>query len=135
MTTRLLGAVLAAAAAGCTGPPPAVVTGAVTLDGRAVKSGTVYFDPAKGNVGPQGVAEVADGRFDTAAPGGKSPGPGPVVVRVDIRGDPDLGVPRELLMVRDHQVTADLKAGPNALDVSVPKSAWLPASTAAVVPP
>lgn len=136
MPPRLLAAVLAAVA-GCSGPPTAAVRGTVTFDGRPVKSGTVVFDPdpAKGSDAAQGTAEIADGRYDTAAPGGRSPGPGPVVARVSVRGDPAAGVPAALLMVRDFKVTADLKAGPNTLDVAVPKSAQLPKPSSQVVDP
>ncbi len=59
-------------AAGCgenvdKGPTRYKVSGTVTFEGKSVPFGTIMFTPdsAKGNKGPQGFAEIVDGKFDT----------------------------------------------------------------------
>ena len=60
------------------------VSGAVTLDGQPIPYGEVLFTPdaAKNHSGPQGIAPIRDGRYDTGASGGKGVAGGPTVVRV-----------------------------------------------------
>lgn len=43
------------------------VTGSITWKGKRIPAGTIYFDPdvIKKNSGPQGVAMIKDGKFDT----------------------------------------------------------------------
>ncbi len=60
-------------AAGCgegadKGPKRYHVSGTVTFEGKPVPFGTIMFTPdsKKGNKGPQGVAKIVDGKFDTA---------------------------------------------------------------------
>ena len=72
--------------AGCGGPGgPAryQVSGKVTFGGKPVPYGTIFFTPdtSKGNKGPQGVAQIKDGKYDTAVDG-KGPVGGPVVVKI-----------------------------------------------------
>jgi hypothetical protein len=47
------------------------VSGVVTLQGKPVPVGQIFFEPdsRSGNRGPMGSAEIIDGRFDTAARG------------------------------------------------------------------
>lgn len=68
-------ALVCAALAGCSGADPGPerfhVSGTVTFGGQPVPRGTVIFEPdAKaGSAGPQGLARIVDGKFDTAAEG------------------------------------------------------------------
>ncbi len=81
-------AVLAAAtlAAGCGGGGEKAfrLSGEVRYDGQPIPYGDVLFTPdgAKGNSGPQGIAQIRDGRYDTGAAEGKGFAGGPTVVRV-----------------------------------------------------
>src|SRR5205807_6772258 len=69
------------AAPGCGGSRGVEVSGEVTFDGKPVPAGRIYFNPdvTKGNDGPQGYAEIHDGKFDTSK-GGKGACGGPTVV-------------------------------------------------------
>jgi hypothetical protein len=60
------------------------VSGDAKLDGQPIPYGDVLFTPdgAKRNSGPQGIAQIRSGRYDTAAPQGKGIAGGPTVVRV-----------------------------------------------------
>lgn len=60
------------------------VAGTVTFDGTPLVAGRIYFTPdaSKQNTGPQGVADINDGRFDTHAGRGKGGPGGPVIVLI-----------------------------------------------------
>lgn len=60
------------------------VSGKVTFKNEPVPAGHIFFDPdaTKSNDGPQGFATIKDGRYDTAAEGGKGVIGGPYVVRI-----------------------------------------------------
>jgi hypothetical protein len=64
---------LLAVIAGCqdSGPNRVHVSGTVTWKGQKVPAGYVTLSPdvAKGNSGPQGIAKIIDGRFDTRSEG------------------------------------------------------------------
>ena len=66
------------------GPPRYRLTGEVTYDGKPIPYGDVLFTPdgAKGNSGPQGIAQIRNGRYDTDGAEGKGIGGGPTVIRV-----------------------------------------------------
>jgi len=66
------------------GPKSYRVSGEAKFDGKPIAYGEVLFTPdgAAGNSGPQGIATVQDGKYDTAAEGGKGVAGGPTVVRV-----------------------------------------------------
>tara|TARA_R110002095_G_scaffold206269_1_gene190204 strand:- start:1595 stop:2041 length:447 start_codon:yes stop_codon:yes gene_type:complete len=53
------------------GPQRFDVTGIVTFNNKPVPRGTIVFSPDKseGNSGPQGAAEIRDGKFDTSLKG------------------------------------------------------------------
>jgi hypothetical protein len=59
------------------------VRGTVTHKGKPLPLGLIVFepDPAKGNTGPQGHAEIKDGKFDTRI-SQKGAVPGPQLVRI-----------------------------------------------------
>ena len=66
------------------GPPRYRVSGTGTYKGAPVPRGQLIFTPDKsrGNSGPQGRAEIRDGKFDTGAGGAGMIG-GPHMVRID----------------------------------------------------
>jgi hypothetical protein len=74
-------------AGGCSkdsGPKAYRVSGEAKFDGKPIPYGEVLFTPdgGFGNSGPQGIATIRDGKFDTASEGGKGVAGGPTVVRV-----------------------------------------------------
>lgn len=81
----LLGFILSLLALGCGDGEPTRhrVSGAATVDGKDIPFGEILFTPdgAKQNTGPQGIATIKDGKFDTSADG-KGIAGGPTVVRV-----------------------------------------------------
>ncbi len=58
--------------------------GTVTFKGRPVHAGLIAINPdlSKGNDGPQGLAEIRDGRFDTRRLDKGAPS-GPVILLID----------------------------------------------------
>lgn len=72
------------------------VSGAITLDGVPIPNGMITFEPdfQKGNTGPQGIALIRDGRFDTSTQGGRGIVGGPHRVRIE--GYRSEAVPPEL---------------------------------------
>src|SRR5438552_16192194 len=78
--------VSAALLAGCSnsGPNRYRASGAATFDGQPIPYGDVLFTPdgAKSNSGPQGIAPIRDGTYDTAATDGKGIAGGPTVIRI-----------------------------------------------------
>jgi hypothetical protein len=73
-------------AAGCGGEKGTRcdVAGTVTFDGTPLVAGRIYFTPdaSKKNTGPQGVADIRDGRFDTRIGRGRGGPGGPVIVLI-----------------------------------------------------
>ena len=71
--------------AGCGKSTGSRVFGAVAFDGKPVPGGKIYFTPdaAKGNSGPSGFADITNGRYDTAATGGRNVQPGPIIMAAD----------------------------------------------------
>lgn len=59
------------------------LSGEVTFAGKPVPSGMIYFEPdvSKGNKGPQGFAQITDGKYNTDK-FGKGAVSGPLVVSV-----------------------------------------------------
>lgn len=81
-------AVSLAACAACSsrGDGRVDVSGSVTWKGQPVPAGFVVFNPdvTAGNVGPQGMAPIDNGRYDTRSEGGRPVSPG--AMRVSIQG-------------------------------------------------
>jgi hypothetical protein len=71
---------------GCgeSGPKRHRVSGKVTFKGEPIPYGDVLITPddAKKNSGPQGIASIRDGVYDTSGADGKGYGGGPAVMRV-----------------------------------------------------
>jgi hypothetical protein len=93
------------------------VSGAVTFDGRPVPTGIIIFSPdvAKKNDGPQGSAEIRDGRYDTDWTG-KGVAGGPMTITVG-------GTTADGKPLCKYEFAADLPREDTTKDIPVPKSA------------
>lgn len=107
------------ATAGCgreSGPARYRVSGTVTVAGRPVPHGEVLFSPdgSQGNTGPQGIAIIKGGRFDTK--GTRAPGAagGPTVVRVTALETPDGG------LIAEHEFTIELPKADSEQAIEIP---------------
>src|SRR5687768_9092039 len=71
---------------GSDGQPIYRVSGAVTFDGQPIPQGTIVFSPdlSKRNDGPQGVAPIKDGKYDTQ--GGQGMGAVGGAMKVSVTG-------------------------------------------------
>jgi hypothetical protein len=79
--SAILFVAMACCLSGCggdTGPKRIHVSGNVTWKGQKIPSGFVSFNPdtKKGSSGPQGLAKIKDGRFDSRVDGGRGVSPG-----------------------------------------------------------
>jgi hypothetical protein len=114
----------AVAVAGCGdgGPKRHRVSGTVKYDGQPIPFGEVLFTPdgAKKNSGPQGFANIRDGKYDTALEGGKGIGGGPMIVRVT-----GFDGPGGKLLCEVEQ-PADLPASDTTHNIDVPKKEAAP---------
>jgi len=76
-----------AALAGCSpkGPQRYDHWGTITFQNKPIPAGIIYFDPdlAAPNDGPQGLAIIKDGKFDTRERPDSGPGAGKYILRVD----------------------------------------------------
>jgi hypothetical protein len=108
---------LLVATTGCgeQGPRRYRLSGAVLLDGKPIAAGQMVFTPdsAVKNSGPQGVAEIHDGRYDTALAGGKGIAGGPTVIRVTGLS----GAGGKLLC--DQEMTVDLPRADSTHDINL----------------
>lgn len=116
-------AAIALLVAGCareSGPDRFQVSGNVTLGDQPIAYGDILFTPdgAKGNSGPQGIAMIRGGKYDTAGADGQGVAGGPTIVRVTGFGAPD---GKDLLCEYEYQV--DLPKKDSTLKVEVPASA------------
>ena len=99
--------------------------GSVTFDGKPVPAGTVYFDPnaQKGNKGPQGYANIVDGKYDTNN-GGQGHVGGAMKIRIVGLSAPakartdDTPIPS---LFPEFVDTIDLKSADDTRDFAVPK--------------
>lgn len=107
-----------AVVAGCGRSQPARyrVEGRVTCGGQPVPCGEVLFTPdgSQGNAGPQAVAEIRDGRFDTAGSRAAGTHGGPMVVRVTaLKGSAGP-------LLAEHELLLDLPAENCRRDLDIP---------------
>lgn len=122
MTKRLSFLLFAIVFTGCLGergPTRYRVSGKITFGGQAVPYGEVLFTPdsSKGNSGPQGIATIQDGKYDTA--GSRAPGVagGPTIVQVMALSDPS----GKLLC--EYQFGVDLPKADSTQDIEIPATA------------
>lgn len=117
--------------AGCGGAGGYDISGKVTFDGKPIPQGKIYFAPdgTKDNKGATGYADIKDGSYNTANPGGKKHVGGPM--RVSIEGsdpsqkieDPVNGEMTIKSLFPGYQTTADLDKKTSTKDFDVPAAA------------
>src|SRR5262245_54257037 len=109
----------AVVALGCgdRGPKSYRVQGTVKLDGQPIPFGEVIFTPdaAEKNAGPQGIAEIHDGKFDTRAGRGKGVAGGPTIIRVNGMSGPGGKT------LCEYEMKANLPKEDTTRDIEVPK--------------
>jgi hypothetical protein len=119
--TGLTVLVAAAVLVGCSGGGPSRyrLSGAVTFDGQPIPYGEVVLTPdgSKKNAGPQGIAPIRDGRYDTGASGGKGIAGGPTVILVNGMTGPGGKT------ICEYELQVDLPRADSTRDIDVPKKA------------
>lgn len=87
------------------------VSGSVTYKGAPVQMGDIQFLPKSGNPGPAGSAKILNGKYDTAAEGGKGTvgGPHEVIINgFDGKAEPDAELPLGNPLFNDYKVELDI---------------------------
>ncbi|WP_425617023.1 hypothetical protein NA78x_000689 [Anatilimnocola sp. NA78] len=120
-SASLLALVAAVALAGCntaSGPPSYTLTGDITFDNQPIPKGQIVFTPdsSQGNSGPQGVATIQGGKFDTSKDGGSGIGGGPTRVRVT-------GQAEDGKLLCEYEYSVELPKQSSTLEIKVPASA------------
>lgn len=111
------------------GPTRFDVSGTVTFNGAPVPAGTVLFQPdtSRGNDGPQGVATIFDGKFNTTEAGGRGTVGGPMVIQITglSSNEPDPENPLKPIpqLFTDYEIRQELPKQETTLDFQVPKEA------------
>lgn len=124
MLRKLAPAAVLLAAVGVAGCSPEEklydVSGTVTYQGKPVPKGLIYFDPNGG--GPQGFANIEDGKYDTAAPGkGKGIRGGKYTVRINgFDGKVGPEAPFGAAVFPEHTFNKELPAQNQTFDYEVP---------------
>ena len=113
------------------------LSGTVTFKGKPVPTGLVVINPdlSKGNDGPQGVAEIHDGKFDTRLLEQGAPS-GAVVLMIDgfdgiAQGESTSGRP----LFTGYKLSLDLPKESSEQKIEVPDSAAAKLDAAPVVLP
>jgi hypothetical protein len=118
------GLVAASLFSGCTDPGPKRfrVSGEAKFNGAPIVFGDVVFTPdgSKQNSGPQGIAQIRDGKFDTAGPDGKGIGGGPTVIKVTVHSGP---LDKGGKFICEYEYQVDLPRGDTTHSIDVPASA------------
>jgi len=101
------------------------IWGAVTYKGQPVPAGVIIINPdlSKGNDGPQGMAEIKDGRYDTRSLDKGAPS-GAAILMIDgfdgvPQGDQTLG---KALFV-GYKLSLDIPNEPTEKNIEVPETA------------
>ena len=103
---------------GDSGPPRLRLSGNAKFDGQPILFGDVVFTPdgSKMHSGPQGFANIRDGKYDTSASGGKGFAGGPTVIRVT-------GFSAEGgKLLCEYEWSVDLPTTEGTFDIEVPKA-------------
>jgi hypothetical protein len=111
------GACILVGCANSEGPKRFRISGEATFDGQPIVHGDVLFTPdgSKGNSGPQGIAQIRNGKYDTAAADGKGIAGGPTVVRVTGLTGPGGK------LVCEYEMKLDLPRADSTQNIDVPK--------------
>jgi|GEM_PF-194924 len=110
-------------AVGCSGPTMYSVSGSVSFDGKPLPAGVIFFDPdvSKSNDGPQGYAIIKNGRYDTAAPGGKGVVGGAYIARIEgFDGSPGEELPLGKPLFTDFQKAIELPKAKSTQNFDIP---------------
>jgi hypothetical protein len=116
---------LAVAIGGCSDNSGRVhLSGKVTWNGEPVPAGMIIINPdvSQGNIGPQGMAEIRNGTYDTSTGKGRSVTPG--AITVSVHGFDGLNPTEEqpngnrMFMPFELSTTTPESSGP--LDIEVP---------------
>ena len=121
LTHGVAPALLVCLAIGCAGGDDTKrfrLSGTAEFDDKPIAYGDVLFTPANGNAGPQGIANIRDGKFDTNASGGKGIAGGPTVIRVT-GFDKDPGAGGKLMC--EYEWTEELPRENGTFNLKVPK--------------
>jgi hypothetical protein len=99
------------------------VSGEVHFAGKPIPAGRIYFTPdtAKGNDGPQGFAEIKEGKFDTRDNGQGAIGGAMIVIVAG--NDGTLGNGAGTPLFDDYSIKADLPATSSTQNFDVPANA------------
>ncbi|MFO0811457.1 MAG: hypothetical protein U0746_22745 [Gemmataceae bacterium] len=124
-SVRLVLAAAVLATAGCGGSPGVktyIVSGTVNFAGKPVPAGHIVFDPdaSKGTAGTQGVANIINGRYSTAA-SGKGVRAGSYHIRImgfDGKGGDDLPMGKALFP--EYEAKKDLPDHDSELNFDIP---------------
>jgi hypothetical protein len=101
------------------------VSGTVTFKDRPVPAGLIAINPdlSKGNDGPQGLAEIRDGRFDTRHLDKGAPS-GPVILMIDgFDGVPSADSPYGKPLFLGFKMSMELPKKATEKNIDVPESA------------
>ena len=124
LACAVLGLWMLAGCGGPEGPKRYDASGKVSVGGTPVVSGRITFAPddAKGNKGPVGYAVIQNGKYDTAAEGGKGVVAGEMTVLITGFGEPVPGVEFQVPIFEDYKTSAtiDSTKSQNTLDFDVP---------------
>lgn len=126
MVRKLLPAAVLLAAVGLAGCAPEEklydVSGTITFKGQPVPKGIIHFDP-EGD-GPQGFANIENGKFNTATPGqGKGIRGGKYTLRINgFDGKVGPESPMGAAVFPEHTVRKELPAQNQTLDYEVPSA-------------
>lgn len=91
--------------------------GEITFDNQPILAGDILLTPdgTKGNFGPQGIAFIREGKYDTGVENGKGFAGGPTLIRVT-----GLTGPNGKLLC-EHQIQADLPRADSTYNINVPR--------------
>jgi hypothetical protein len=114
---------------GCGGSARIELSGDVTHGGKPIPTGRIYFDPdiSRGNKGPQGFAEIKDGRYDTRNDG-RGAVAGPTIVKIDAN-DGSFGPGQGLPLFDEFSIPTEISSSSQNFDVpaNAPKTRKVPA--------
>lgn len=111
------------------------LSGTVTFDGKPVPAGNLMITPdgSKNNSGAAGVAVIKDGKFDTAAEGGRGHQGGDVIIRIEgyeTAGEskPDPELPDQMITVTTplfstYEMRTSIPSEDSTLNIDVPPEA------------
>jgi hypothetical protein len=116
---------LAILGCGPSGPSRFKLSGKMTFAGKPIPAGWVCFTPdtTKGNSGPQGVAQIREGTYDTDSRNGKGTIGGPMIVRIEgFDGQATADLPDGRPIFAPYEMAVDLPRERSVKDIEIPAS-------------